>query len=104
MPPKLPPNPSDIRRRLEARGIAVRALAVRLGVNQTHLIRVLSGERPGSRRLLESMAELVETMPGRRPQDDVGRLIDAAVHVFFLKRGDFESEICTGFVRNKEKE
>jgi hypothetical protein len=45
-------------------------------------------------------------MPERRQErsDDVERLIDAAAHVFFLKRGDFESAICAGGPRRKGKE
>jgi len=96
MPANPPPNPSDIRRRLEWRGISVHAVAVHMGMDPRHLRRVLNGERPGNRALLETIAELAETMPGRRPQEDVARFIDAAVHMFFLKRGKFESEIWTG--------
>lgn len=91
-----PPDPAYLRRRLEARGISMRAVAVQLGMDVGHLARVLRDQRPGSRALLDSVAELVEIMPGRRPQEDVARLINAAVHMFFLKRGDFESEMCLG--------
>ena len=87
------PDPFKIARRLDARGISVRAVAIHLGVNQSHLLRVLRGERPGSQALLDSLAELAETMPGRRSQEDVARLIGAAVHVFFVRRGDFESPL-----------
>jgi hypothetical protein len=56
---------------------------------------VLKGERKGSRAFLNSIAETLQGMPDpRHPvQDDVVRLIDSATHVFFLKRGAFESAI-----------
>jgi transcriptional regulator with XRE-family HTH domain len=90
------PDPSLILRRFERRGISLRAAAARLQVDRGHLSRVLNGERPGSRELLESAADLAETMitDTDRRQEDVCRLIAAAVHVFFLKRGDFQNPIC----------
>jgi transcriptional regulator with XRE-family HTH domain len=78
---------------IERRGISYRALANHLGIDRGHLQRVLSGERPGSENLLRSLAEAVEGNYGRRGQEDVARLIDAAVHVFFLRRGRFQSEV-----------
>jgi transcriptional regulator with XRE-family HTH domain len=104
MRPKAPANISEIRQHLDRRGISVHAVATALRVDPRHLRRVLSGERGGSRALLEAVAELVETMPGRRPQEDVGRLIDAAVHMFFLRRGDFESAVFADTTWNKEWE
>jgi transcriptional regulator with XRE-family HTH domain len=94
VPAKMPHRAAEIARRIEGRGISVHAVAVRLGVDPRHLRRVLSGERPGSAALLESMAEVVEALPGRTPQEQEERLINAAVHIFFLKRGAFDSEIC----------
>jgi transcriptional regulator with XRE-family HTH domain len=99
-------KPSIIRQYLADRGISARAIAARLGVHPGHLQRVLSGEREGSRAFLKSVVQMAETMQGRRPErpDDVERLIDAATHVFFLKRGDFESAICSGGARRRERE
>ena len=99
-------KPSIIRQYIDERGISARAIAARLGVHPGHLQRVLSGERPGSRAFLKRVAQAAESMPGRREErpDDVERLIAAATHVFFLKRGDFESAICEGAGRRKEKE
>jgi transcriptional regulator with XRE-family HTH domain len=96
-------DPAVIRRRLEWRGISVHAIARSLGVDPRHLRRVLSGERPGSRALLKSVADLAETMSGRRPQEDVARLINAAVHVFFVKRGKFDSEVWSGAPDDRPK-
>jgi transcriptional regulator with XRE-family HTH domain len=87
------PQAEEIWRQLERKGISIHSIASRLQVNRGHLHRVLRGQRRGSRALLEALAELVEAMPGRRPQEESARLIDAAVHMFFLKRGDFDSEI-----------
>jgi transcriptional regulator with XRE-family HTH domain len=87
------PKYSALREQIQDRGISVRSIAQRVGVNQSHILRVLNGERPGSRALLASIAELVETMGDRRAQEEDGRLIRAAVHMFFLKRGNFESDI-----------
>jgi transcriptional regulator with XRE-family HTH domain len=100
------PKASVIRQYLEERGISVHAVSARLGVHPGHLRRVLSGERAGSRAFLKSVAAMAESMPGRRDErpDDVERLIDAATHMFFLKRGDFESAIFAGGVRKRGKE
>lgn len=96
-------RPSIIRQYIEERGISARAIAARLGVHPGHLQRVLSGEREGSRAFLKAVAQMAESMPGRREEkpDDVERLIDAATHVFFLKRGNFESAICAGAGRRR---
>ena len=117
MPSKHPSTPRPDRalilKRLETRGISVRAVAARLEVDRGHLLRVLNGARPGSRALIESAAALSESMPPddeRKQKDDIGRqfdicrLISAAAHVFFLKRGDFENEMCNGAARRKKTE
>jgi transcriptional regulator with XRE-family HTH domain len=96
------PNRARILERFESRGISMRVAAAHLDVDHGHLSRVLHGDRPGSRALLESAAELAETIPPdeENPQDDtcrqydICRLISAAAHLFFLKRGDFENELC----------
>jgi len=99
-PPYHPPlDPVRLMRRLHCRGLSVRAIAAQLQVGRAHLQRVLNGERPGSQALLESVAAIVDAQPARRRQDDVKRLIHAAVHMFFLKRGTFESDICAGLIR-----
>jgi|HubBroStandDraft_1064217.scaffolds.fasta_scaffold632135_2 transcriptional regulator with XRE-family HTH domain len=98
------PSASDIRRQLQAKGISVHAIAARLKVNRAHLHRVLNGERAGSRALLESVAESAQAMASRRPQEDSARLIDAAVHVFFVKRGNFQSEIFNGAAHRRANE
>ncbi len=100
------PEPAIIRQYLEQRGISTSAIADRLGVHPGHLRRVLNGEREGSRSFLRSVARTAESMPDRRRDrpEDVERLINAATHVFFLKRGNFESAICIGAGRRKEKE
>lgn len=97
---------SVIRQYLERRQISTRALAARMGIHPGHLQRVLSGEREGSREFLKSVASAAESMQGPRQErpDDVERLIDAATHVFFLKRGDFESAICAGAGRKRGRE
>ena len=102
---------SIVRRRLEERGISVYAVATRLGMHPGHLRRVLRGERPGSAALLQSVADIAEAMPeqpqrrpDRRSSEDIGRLIEAAAHVFFLKRGKFESPICVGAGRRRGAE
>jgi transcriptional regulator with XRE-family HTH domain len=99
------PTASTIRRYLEDRGISARAVAARMGVHPGHLQRVLSGRRQGSRGFLKSVMQVAKNMPGRREErpDEVERLIDAATHVFFLKRGDFESAICAGGGKRREQ-
>ena len=87
-------NLPTLRHQIEQKGISYRMIARRVHVDRAHLKRVLSGERSGSQALLCSIAEIVEGVPDIRPQDQVTRLIAAAVHVFFLKRGRFESEVC----------
>jgi len=62
----------------------------------THLRRVLTGQRKGSQALLQAVMDAAETMQGRRvhrSSDEVDHLIEAAAHMFFLQRGDFESAI-----------
>jgi transcriptional regulator with XRE-family HTH domain len=98
------PNASDIRRQLEGKGISVHAIAARLKVNRAHLHRVLNGERPGSRALLQSVADSAQAMASRRPQEDSARLIDAAVHMFFVRRGEFQSDIFTSGVYRRVHE
>lgn len=99
-------KPSVIRQYIDERGISAYAIAARLEIHPGHLRRVLSGERAGSPAFLKRVALAAESMPGRREErpDDVERLIDAATHVFLLKRGVFESAICDGAGRRKEKE
>ena len=102
-----PANPALLLRRLEQRGISVYAVAVRLRMNPGHLRRVLRGERPARVALLKSVAELAETMEeplAPRPSEDIQRLIAAAVHVFLLKRGRFESPICARQQRQATEE
>jgi transcriptional regulator with XRE-family HTH domain len=103
---KMRPTPSGIRQNLQDRGISVRAVATRMGIHPGHLQRVLSGKRAGSRKFLKSIADEIKGMPDRRHQrqDEVERLIDAATHMFFLKRGDFESAIFLRGSRKKEEE
>jgi hypothetical protein len=88
-------TPAYIRQYLERRRISVWAVATRLKIDPGHLRRVLSEQRKGSAALLESVVEAAATMRGRRQheQEDTDRLLEAAVHVFFLERGDFESAI-----------
>jgi len=86
-------DPLQLAWQLEYRGLSINAIAVRLGVDPRHLRRVLRGERPGSAELLESIADLIENMGNRRAQEEGCRLISAAVHMFFVKRGKFDSEI-----------
>jgi len=90
----IPHEPTAIRQYIERRGISSWSIAAHLGIDQGHLYRVLTGKRPGSAALLRSVAELAESLGRRRrSQADIGRLISAAEHVFFLKRGGFQSEI-----------
>jgi len=92
-----PANPAFLRQRLEERGISMRAAAARLRVNPGHLRRVLRGERQAKPKLLQTLSTLVEAMEQPRPKrqpEDIERLIGAAMHMFFLKRGRFDSPIC----------
>jgi hypothetical protein len=99
MNPECPLKAADVRRRLEASGISLCAAASKVHGNYRHIVRVLKGERPGSRALLESLASLAETetKPVRASltHREASHLIATAVHVFFLKRGRFDSEICS---------
>lgn len=81
---------------LDQKGISIWALARRMDIDQGHLRRVLQGQRPGSAKLLQEMWDTLQSMPGRRRRrvhEDIHRLVRAAVHVFFVNRGDFESDI-----------
>jgi hypothetical protein len=90
----IPRDPESIRQYLLRRRISSWSIARRLEIDHSHLHRVLMGERPGSPALLRSVAEMAESMKRRRPnQTNVDRLIDAAAHVFFIKRGCFDSEV-----------
>jgi hypothetical protein len=88
-------TPALVLQYLERRQISVWAVAVRMEADPTHLRRVLTGRRAGSQALLRSVLETARSMPARphRRQEDTDRLIEAATHVFFLRRGDFESAI-----------
>ena len=92
-PDEPPVDIRDLIYQIERRGIPITRLARRLGMNQSHLRRVLTGERPATETLLRSLAEFLEDKRGRHIQEDTARLIGAAVHVFFLKRGRRQSEI-----------
>jgi len=92
--PKL--DAAELRLQLRLRGISVRAVALRLGTNQSHLLRVFAGTRPGSHQLLDAVGALIDSIPIRHVQEEDMRLINAAVHMFFLKRGKFDSEVCHG--------
>jgi len=87
--------PSDVLEYLEERGISIWAVAKRMETDSTHLRRVLTGRREGSQELLRSVLENARAMPTRyhRRNEDTTRLIEAAAHIFFLQRGDFESAI-----------
>jgi hypothetical protein len=88
------PDPETVRQYLLRRRISTWCIAHRLGIDCSHLQRVLTGKRPGSAALLRSVIEMAESIKRpRRSQEDIGRLIDAAAHVFFLKRGGFQSDI-----------
>jgi len=89
-------TPSGVLDYLQERRISVWAVARRLETDATHLRRVLTGQRKGSQALLQAVMDAAETMQGRRVHrtgDEVDHLIDAAAHMFFLQRGDFESAI-----------
>jgi hypothetical protein len=81
-----------IRQELKRRGISIWSAAKQVRVDPSHLRRVLSGKREGNPALLYSVAEIAGLCgPGRygRTHEEIHRLIDAAAHVFFLKRGQF---------------
>jgi hypothetical protein len=81
---------------LDQKGISIWALARKMDIDQGHLRRVLQGSRPGSAKLLQEMWDTIQAMQGRRRRrihDDLDRLVRAAVHVFFVQRGDFDSAI-----------
>jgi hypothetical protein len=88
-------SPSIVLQYLERRQISVWSVALRMEADPGHLRRVLTGRRAGSQALLRSVLETARAMPARphRRQEDFDRLIQAAAHVFFLRRGDFESAI-----------
>jgi len=97
---------AGIRAQIEASGIPITTLAARLDVSIPHLYRVMNGRRHGSPQLLRSLADIIETIPRKqddRRSQDIQRLFNAAVHTFFLSRGDFESEIC-GTVAERRQE
>jgi hypothetical protein len=97
MKPSEKVTPSSVLEYLERREISVWAVARRMKADSTHLSRVLHGKRVGSQKLLQTVLETAMGMRERRwpPRrgEDVDRLIEAAVHVFFVQRGDFESAI-----------
>ena len=90
-------KPSEILEYLQEQRISVWRVAVRLDADPGHLRRVLTGRREGSQALLHAVMETARTMPGRphRRIRDVDRLVEAAAHMFFLRRGRFESAIFT---------
>ena len=94
---------ASIRKQLEERGIPMGAVAARLGIDRGHLHRILHDQRSASPEMLRSMAVLAASMPqrARRHHEDAARLIEAATHTFFLKRGVFESAICGGLCRGR---
>jgi transcriptional regulator with XRE-family HTH domain len=102
-PSAAPASAASVRQYLADHGLSVRAVAARLGVHPGHLQRVLIGERAGSRAYLQSVLAMARSMPDRRPApvETGSRLLDAALHVFFLKRGDYESVICAGARRRR---
>jgi hypothetical protein len=90
----IPLDPESIRQFLLRRRISTWTIARRLEIDNSHLTRVLAGKRPGSRALLQSVVDIAQGLASRRrSQDDLDRLISAAAHVFFLKRGAFQSDI-----------
>lgn len=96
----------SVARMLEENGISVRAVAASADVSSGHLRRVLCGERPGSRALLQAVVDAAETMTVRqtRSQDGVQELVAAAEHMFFLNRGLFQSPICARVPRRWDAE
>ena len=88
-------TPAFVLQYLEERHISIWAVARRMESDSTHLRRVLTGRREGSQELLRSVLENARAMPTRyhRRNEDTTRLIEAAAHIFFLQRGDFESAI-----------
>jgi len=97
MEPAPEPDPEIILWQLDREGISVRTIAEILEVDHGHLCRVLHGDRSGSRQLLQAAADLAATMTAeaRRRKPKVIPLIAAATHMFFIRRGIFESEIFT---------
>jgi hypothetical protein len=90
-------DPETIRQYLQRRRISSWSIARRLEIDHGHLHRVLTGQRPGSAALLKAVAEMAEKLTHHRNHEEIHRLIDAATHVFFLKRGGFESDIFNDF-------
>jgi transcriptional regulator with XRE-family HTH domain len=98
------PTSHQILDALREKGLSIRKLADHLNVNRAHLQRVLSRERPGSRAFRRAAADFLAATPATRRNDEInGPLLDAAVHVFFLKRGHFQSPICWNLNRRKAK-
>ena len=89
--------PALVLQYLERRRISVWSVAMQMEADPTHLRRVLTGRREGSQALLSSVLRTARSMRARphRRQEDLDRLIEAATHVFFLRRGDFDSAIFT---------
>jgi len=92
------PTASGIRAYLAEHGISVWALAVAMRIDPAHLHRVLKGKRKGSPALFCAAVETAEAIAPshKRNSKEDHRLIDAAMHSFFLRRGYFESAICQG--------
>ena len=103
-PMNLPLTAEFVRQYLERKGITSCAVASAMGVHPGHLQRVLNGERRGSTLLLQTALETAQSIPDQREQRDVIRLLDAATHLFFLKRGQFESPLCNTPLRDKNSE
>jgi hypothetical protein len=92
------PTATSIRAYLAEHGISVWAVAIAMRIDPAHLHRVLTGKRKGSPALFCAAAETAETLAPshKRNSKEDHRLIDAAMHSFFLRRGYFESSICQG--------
>jgi hypothetical protein len=89
-------TPHEVAEYLQARRLSVWSVAIRMEVDPGHLRRVLAGQREGSQALLERALETAAAMRPRRrdpSKEETDRLIEAAAHMFFLKRGDFESAV-----------
>lgn len=94
-----------VRDYLDFHRISLRAVAPRLGIDPSHLHRILAGQRAARPGLLQSIMEVAETLHGKaRPEEDLQNLIDAATHVFFLKRGVFQSNILRDAKNHKGEE
>lgn len=82
-----------VRQRIASKNLSQGAISDRVAVDRGHLGRVLRGERRVSSSLLAALEVATEEMAPRHVQEQSARLIDAAVHVFFLKRGINETPI-----------